>query len=258
MKLEELIELSMKHFGSTITLFLLCVVIVGFLIYKLATKPTNNKSDEYNNKGTFSAPIVQGSEAVGDIVSGNKETNSAPVVRDSTVEGDVVMGNKIVNPSPHYSILDEMEAKANALLNKGKLPEHELTWQPIRRTEVQLIADLTRELGCGIEQAYQSESFTRRHCGPKHVVFVIKSCEKGTVIKRDIYGNDDEISFSESGIWPYYRLEIEDGRVIEKTPHEVVTDYKEETSDMQLAQELFERVKAKAGIAPSLINQQNN
>lgn len=84
------------------------------------------------------------------------------------------------------------------------------------------------------------------------MVFVIKSSERGRVTKRDIYGEDDEISFSESGIWPYYRLELEGDRIIEKTPYEVVTDYKEVTSDMQLAQELFERVKAKTGIAPSL------
>ncbi len=229
----------------------LAVVIVVFLIgvfikHKLfkdsvekdrATATEKKAKDTYNNKGTFTAPVVQ----------------------DSTVGGDVVGGNKIVYQAlPGSSILDEMEAKEKALKAKGKLPEHELTWTPVRRGEVQLVADLTRELGCGIEQAYKSEPFTRQYCGTRNMVFVIKSSERGRVTKRDIYGEDDEISFSESGMWPYYRLELEGDRVIEKTPHEVVTDYKEVTSDMQLAQELFERVKAKTGIAPSLINQQNN
>lgn len=223
----------------------LAVVIVVFLIgvfikHKLfkdsvekdsATATEKKARDTYNNKGTFTAPVVQ----------------------DSTVGGDVVGGNKIVYQTlPGSSILDEMEAKENALKAKGKLPEHELTWTPVRRGEVQLVADITRELGCRIEQAYKSEPFTRQYCGTRHMVFVIMSSERGRVIKRDIYGEDDEISFSESGIWPYYRLELEGDRVIEKTPHEVVTDYKEVTSDMQLAQELFERVKAKTGIAPSL------
>lgn len=248
----------MTHYGEVITLVILFCVGIGYLFYKLATKPTHEQNTNFTNKGTFTAPVVQDS-TVGDIVTGNKETYSAPVVQDSTVGGDVVGGNKIVYQAlPGSSILDEIEAKENALKAKGKLPEHELTWTPVRRGEVQLVADLTRELGCRIEQAYKSEPFTRQYCGTRHMVFVIKSSERGQVIKRDIYGEDDEISFSESGIWPYYRLELEGDRVIEKTPYEVVTDYKEVTSDMQLAQELFERVKAKTGIAPSLINQQNN
>lgn len=206
----------------------IAVIVAAIITVRGHKKPEGNT---FNNKGTFTAPVVQ----------------------DSTVGGDVVGGNKIVYQAlPGSSILDEMEAKENALQAKGKLPEHELTWTPVRRGEVQLVADLTCELGCKIEQAYKSEPFTRQYCGTRHMVFVIKSSERGQVIKRDIYGEDDEISFSESGIWPYYRLELEGDRVIEKTPHEVVTDYKEVTSDMQLAQELFERVKAKTGIAPSL------
>lgn len=224
----------------------IAVIVAAIITARGHKKPEGNT---FNNKGSVSAPIVQGNGTV----TGNKETYSAPVVQDSTVGGDVVGGNKIVYQAlPGSSILDEIEAKENALQAKGKLPEHELTWTPVRRGEVQLVAYLTRELGCGIEQAYKSEPFTRQYCGTKHMVFVIKSSERGRVIKRDIYGEDDEISFSESGIWPYYRLELEGDRVIEKTPHEVVTDYKEVTSDMQLAQELFERVKAKTGIAPSL------
>lgn len=212
----------------------IAVIVAAIITVRGHKKPEGNT---FNNKGTFTAPVVQ----------------------DSTVGGDVVGGNKIVYQAlPGSSILDEIEAKENALKAKGKLPEHELTWTPVRRGEVQLVAYLTRELGCGIEQAYKSEPFTRQYCDTRHMVFVIKSSERGLVTKRDIYGEDDEISFSESGIWPYYRLELEGDRVIEKTPHEVVTDYKEVTSDMQLAQELFERVKAKTGIAPSLINQQNN
>lgn len=247
------IDWGTENFGASITLFLLFCVGIGYLFYKLATKPTHEQNTNFTNKGSQSAPVVQGNGTVGDIVTGNKETYSAPVVQDSTVGGDMVGGNKIVYQAlPGSSILDEIEAKQNALKAKGKLPEHELTWTPVRRCEVQLVAYLTRELGCGIEQAYKSEPFTRQYCGTRHMVFVIKSSERGRVIKRDIYGEDDEISFSESGIWPYYRLELEGDRVIEKTPHEVVTDYKEVTSDMQLAQELFERVKAKTGIAPSL------
>lgn len=206
----------------------IAVIVAAIITVRGHKKPEGNT---FNNKGTFTAPVVQ----------------------DSTVGGDVVGGNKIVYQTlPGSSILDEIEAKENALQAKGELPEHELTWTPVRRGEVQLVAYLTRELGCGIEQAYKSEPFTRQYRGTRHMVFVIKSSERGRVIKRDIYGEDDEISFSESGIWPYYRLELEGDRVIEKTPHEVITDYKEVTSDMQLAQELFERVKAKTGIAPSL------
>lgn len=206
----------------------IAVIVAAIITVRGHKKPEGNT---FNNKGTFTDPVVQ----------------------DSTVGGDVVGGNKIVHQAlPGSSILDEMEAKENALQAKGKLPEHELTWTPVRRGEVQLVAYLTRKLGCEIEQAYKSEPFTRQYCGTKHMVFVIKSSERGRVTKRDIYGEDDETSFSESGIWPYYRLELEGDRVIEKTPHEVVTDYKEVTSDMQLAQELFERVKAKTGIAPSL------
>lgn len=250
---EQFLNWCMTHYGEVITLVILIAVGTYFLLYKLATKPTHEQNTNFTSKGSQSSPIVQGNGTVGDIVTGNKETYSAPVVRDSTVGGDVVGGNKIVYQAlPGSSILDEMEAKENALQAKGKLPEHELTWTPVRRGEVQLVAALTRELGCGIEQAYKSEPFTRQYCGTRHMVFVIKSSERGRVIKRDIYGEDDEISFSESGIWPYYRLELEGDRVIEKTPHEVVTDYKEVTIDMQLAQELFERVKAKTGIAPSL------
>ena len=49
----------------------------------------------FDNKGSVSAPVVQGNGTVGDIVMGSKKVINAPVVENSTVGGDVTFGDKI-------------------------------------------------------------------------------------------------------------------------------------------------------------------
>ncbi len=109
----------------------LAVVIVVFLIrdfikHKLfkdsvekdrATATEKKARDTYTNKGSQTAPIVQGNGTVGDIVTGNKETYSAPVVQDSTVGGDVTFGNKTTHI--HQAPVDKSPAeKRHALVDK--------------------------------------------------------------------------------------------------------------------------------------------
>lgn len=60
-----------SHYGEVITLVILFFVGIGFLVYKLATKPTHEQNTIFNNKGEQSAPVVQGNGTVGDIVMGN-------------------------------------------------------------------------------------------------------------------------------------------------------------------------------------------
>ena len=109
----------------------LAVVIVVFLIrvfikHKLfkdsvekdrATATEKKARDTYNNKGSQTAPIVQGNGTVGDIVTGNKETYSAPVVQDSTVGGDVTFGNKTTHIH-QVPVEKETAEKRHALVDK--------------------------------------------------------------------------------------------------------------------------------------------
>lgn len=118
---EQFLNWCMTHYGEVITLVILIVVGTGFLLYKLATKPTHEQNTNFTNKGTQSAPVVQGNGTVGDIVTGNKETYSAPVVQNSTVGGDVTFGNKTthihqapVDKSPtekRHDLVDKMVEK---------------------------------------------------------------------------------------------------------------------------------------------------
>ena len=60
----------------------IAVIVAAIITARGHKKPEGNT---FNNKGSVSAPIVQGNGTVGDIVMGNKEEISAPVVQDSTV-----------------------------------------------------------------------------------------------------------------------------------------------------------------------------
>ena len=114
---EQFLNWCMTHYGEVITLVILIVVGTCFLLYKLATKPTHEQNTNFTNKGTQSAPVVQGNGTVGDIVTGNKETYSAPVVQDSTVGGDVTFGNKTTHI--HQAPVDKSPAeKRHALVDK--------------------------------------------------------------------------------------------------------------------------------------------
>lgn len=107
----------------------LAVIVAAIITVRGHKKPEGNT---FNNKGSVSAPIVQGNGTVGDIVTGNKETYSAPVVQDSTVGGDVVGGNKIthihqapVDKSPaekRHDLVDKMVEKIRQSCQSAQTP----------------------------------------------------------------------------------------------------------------------------------------
>lgn len=68
---EQFLNWCMTHYGEVITLVILFCVGIGYLFYKLATKPTHEQNTNFTNKGSQSAPIVQGNGTVENIVMGN-------------------------------------------------------------------------------------------------------------------------------------------------------------------------------------------
>lgn len=92
----------------------IAVIVAAIITARGHKKPEGNT---FNNKGSGSAPIVQGNGTVGDIVTGNKETYSAPVVRNSTISGDVTFGNKTthIHQAP---VEKETTEKRHALVDK--------------------------------------------------------------------------------------------------------------------------------------------
>lgn len=92
----------------------IAVIVAAIITARGHKKPEGNT---FNNKGSVSAPIVQGNGTVGDIVMGNKEEISAPVVRNSTINGDVTFGNKTthIHQAP---VEKETAEKRHALVDK--------------------------------------------------------------------------------------------------------------------------------------------
>ena len=147
----------------------LAVVIVVFLIrdfikHKLfkdsvekdrATATEKKARDTYNNKGSVSAPIVQGNGTVGDIVTGNKETYSAPVVQDSTVGGDVTFGNKTTHI--HQAPVDKSPAEKRHDLVDKMVEKIRLSCQSVQ-TPTDRVRDMFECMVCCITQANASQS----------------------------------------------------------------------------------------------------
>lgn len=92
----------------------IAVIVAAIITARGHKKPEGNT---FNNKGSVSAPIVQGNGTVEDIVMGNKEEISAPVVRNSTISGDVTFGNKTthIHQAP---VEKETAEKRHALVDK--------------------------------------------------------------------------------------------------------------------------------------------
>lgn len=152
---EQFLNWCMTHYGEVITLGILIVVGIGYLVYKLATKPTHEQNTNFTNKGTQSAPIVQGNGTVGDIVTGNKETYSAPVVQDSTVGGDVTFGNKTTHI--HQAPVDKSPAEKRHDLVDTMVEKIRLSWQSAQ-TPTDRVRDMFECMVHCLTQANASQS----------------------------------------------------------------------------------------------------
>ena len=152
---EQFLNWCMTHYGEVITLVILIVVGTGFLLYKLATKPTHEQNTNFTNKGTQSAPVVQGNGTVGDIVTGNKETYSAPVVQDSTVGGDVTFGNKTTHI--HQAPVDKSPAEKRHDLVDKMVEKIRQSCQSVQ-TPTDRVRDMFECMVCCITQANASQS----------------------------------------------------------------------------------------------------
>lgn len=147
----------------------LAVVIVVFLIgvfikHKLfrdsvdkdrATATEKKARDTYTNKGTFTAPVVQGNGTVGDIVMGSKKEISAPVVQDSTVGGDVTFGNKTTHI--HQAPVDKSPAEKRHDLVDTMVEKIRLSCQSAQ-TPTDRVRDMFGRMVCCLTQANASQS----------------------------------------------------------------------------------------------------
>ncbi len=130
----------------------LAVIGAAIITARGHKKPEGNT---FNNKGTQSAPVVQGNGTVGDIVTGNKETYSAPVVQDSTVGGDVTFGNKTTHI--HQAPVDKSPAEKRHDLVDNMVEKIRLSWQSAQ-TPTDRVRDMFACMVRCLTQANASQS----------------------------------------------------------------------------------------------------
>ena len=149
------IDWGTENVGASITLFSLFCVGIGFLVYKLATKPTHEQNTIFNNKGEQSAPVVQGNGTVGDIVMGSKKEISAPVVENSTVGGEVTFGNKTTHI--HQAPVDKSPAEKRHDLVDKMVEKIRHSCQSAQ-TPTDRVRDMFGRMVCCLTQANASQS----------------------------------------------------------------------------------------------------
>lgn len=223
---EQFLNWCMTHYGEVITLVILIVVGIGYLVYKLATKPTHEQNTNFTNKGSQSAPIVQGNHAGGNIILEDNSTHYH--VAQQLPEGD------------------ESTKRKAKLEEQGRLPLEDRTWRKLTEAHKAEMDYLYNAMKCRIRCAYVSSPFWSSEYDTECKAYVIRTFEGG-YIQQTIGHHKLDPAYTDN-IWPYYFLIVSnrDKTLLEMHPHEVMCFRKGFYRDgMTMAEQLYNDIDSK-------------
>ncbi len=222
---EQFLNWCISHYGEVITLVILIAVGMGYLFYKLATKPTHEQNTNFTNKGTQSAPVVQGNHAGGNIILEDNSTHYH--VAQQQPEGD-----------------ENTKRKAK-LEEQGRLPLEDRTWYQLTATKKAEMNFLRNEISCGIRCAYVSAPFWSNEHDTECKAYVVRTFEQG-YIQQTIGHHKLDPTYADN-IWPYYFLIVSnrDKTLLEMHPHAVMCFRGSYRDGMTMAEQLYNDVESK-------------
>ena len=219
------IDWGTENLGASITLFSLFCVGIGYLVYKLATKPTHEQNTNFTNKGTQSAPVVQGNHAGGNIILEDNSTH--------------------YHAAQQQPQDDENTKRKAKLEEQGSLPLEDRTWRKLTEAHKAEMNYLYNAMKCGIRCAYVSAPFWSSEYDTECKAYVIRTFEGG-YIQQTIGHHKLDPTYADN-IWPYYFLIVSnrDKTLLEMHPHAVMCFRGSYREGMRWAEQLYNDVESK-------------
>ena len=201
----------------------IAVIVAAIITARGHKKPEGNT---FNNKGSVSAPIVQGNHAGGNIILEDNSTHYH--VAQQQPEGD------------------ENIKRQSKLEEQGRLPLEDRTWYQLTATKKAEMNFLRNEISCGIRCAYVSAPFWSSEYDTECKAYVVRTFEQG-YIQQTIGKHKLPPAYTDN-IWPYYFLIVSNGdkTILEMHPHEVMCFSKGSYRDgMTMAEQLYNDIDSK-------------